>query len=271
MASREAWIDALKGAAILAVILLHSFPNFSQIPFFYLHIAQALPIFILLLGANYYNSFKERYDGKFIKYYFETLISKLIRFILPIFFLLIVLRKDLLNSLGCFIKSDYCYPIYGPGDYFILVLFQFILFSPILVWLFRKNWKATLTSAFLVNLAYELSYASLQVGVYHESIFRFIVLIVLGFWFSSEWYKKDLVKILAVFSMFYLLSLPFNNYLGGYIDRAESVFAAFYTLFLVATFKEKYDERKSDWLLLWLGRISYYLFLIQMVFFSEGV
>jgi len=160
-------IDYIKGLAILSVLLLHTIPSMYLIESYStLYIWQAVPIFMIMMGITYHLSFVRMRQNAGIKnpYTKEYFRSKLSRFMLP-FILVCIIDLVIAVLLGrldghAIISIPLSFivvlPVPSPGGYFITILFQFILFAPLLSMISRRP-IAALILLFVTNLAFELA------------------------------------------------------------------------------------------------------------------
>ena len=153
-------IDLIKGLAIISVIITHSLPAFMLIRgFTNFYVWEAVPIFIVLMGVNAGMSFKRRGFSAFkisvLKPYF---ISRFERIVFPfaLFSFLLIVAGALLFAftgknilyIGPTLITGVLPTGSGPGNYFVTLLFQFILVFPLVYWCYRKNPTLTVAACF---------------------------------------------------------------------------------------------------------------------------
>src|SRR5450759_5641835 len=131
-------IDELTGLAIISVIILHSFSDATlQIIFSGLYVLQAVPIFIIVIGMNWGNSFKRKGYVALIDLYSRTYFANRIRrIVIPVipilvFFAIFVFAQSpitLNNELQLIMDSFIGrLPISTPGNYFISVSYTHLM------------------------------------------------------------------------------------------------------------------------------------------------
>jgi peptidoglycan/LPS O-acetylase OafA/YrhL len=203
-------VDILKGLAIIGVVLLHAF-EWPQPLLAFLQLS--VPLFILLMGFNFALSLKR---GSGLKSYFLRRAKRL----LPAFaaaWVAVVALALLLNVPMRFGGQQLIgfFPVVGAGNYFIPLVFEFVLFAPLMFAAYRKSKAGSLA----LFVALWLSFLTIQFAwfTYSYNLLRFLPIVWLGFFLS----EKGLLKRNIVLQ-------PLN----------------------------------------WLGRHSYEIFLLQIVFFS---
>lgn len=290
-------IDILKGFAILFVIIGHtisftSVKSLNLISFiFILSIFQAVPIFFIIMGRNMASSFKKReykhLNQMFNRNYFERRLRRIVYPLIIAFIISAVIgllyHKTLYFGLFNLIGQ---LPLIGPGNYFISIVLEFIVIFPLIYIMFEYYPKLTLISCFLINLIFELiSKQFILVPdvsyLYGAAILRYLFLISLGIWlikfdFKQSLFQNKLIVVGFILSLVYLL---FSFFLGMFSNYFISTYqytnllAAFYPLVFVIL-GLKYLPEKSNFipfnLLALIGKASYHIFLVQIIFFGAG-
>ncbi|WP_371806671.1 acyltransferase [Candidatus Lokiarchaeum ossiferum] len=209
-------VDLLKGAMILLVIIDHAIPTIVRSEWGHsLWERISIPVFMILLGFNAAYSFKKRgipIESK--KSYGNYLVHKAKRYGIPFIVLLIISSVIGLIIYGNFstmlaeqfdphwdrsFLAYFILPFYGPGNWFIPVLFQAAIILPFLYKLYLKHPKLALFG----SLAWEIL---VQGGVFlifghwtewwpeiplgrrfiQSSIFLYINALVIGFWIADH-------------------------------------------------------------------------------------
>jgi peptidoglycan/LPS O-acetylase OafA/YrhL len=188
-------IDLVKGLAIVSVICLHTFStstleNIGAI----LYIWQAVPVFVFLLGFNAASSMRRRgartlrelyrreyLVGRFDRIYVPFLVAFAATMVTAILVrhhhtTLHALPADLLQGL---------FPIDGPGNYFVTLLFQFTLLFPLILWGLRRRPLLTLLVCLVLNTGIEelvphMHFFHVHPYAYEASIARLLFLATLG-------------------------------------------------------------------------------------------
>ncbi len=229
-------VDIVKGLAIIAILLLHFLTETSRDPatglLSSLRAIQpvfdlAVPAFILLMGFNMARAFALKPRSH--RHYFAGRAKR----VLPAF--AIVFLASLALGIILKIPLDFgerqfvgFFPVPGAGNYFIPLVFQFIILFPLLFGIYKKNKLGSFFAMFGLDLIFEagfvLGIVPIQI-VYQYCIARFLVLIWVGFFLAEK--AKKRIKFGSITSQLVPL-----NYLGL------------------------------------LGKASYHIFLVQILAFS---
>jgi peptidoglycan/LPS O-acetylase OafA/YrhL len=291
--SRSSAIDVIKGLAIVSVICLHTFSvsTLHQIAALF-HIWQAVPVFIFLMGVNGASSLRHRDRRSLGELYSrEYLSSRFDRIFVPylVAFLAVVLLDVVRNTdqrSAATLVVDLLtgeLPIGGPGNYFITLLFQFVLVFPLVYWGLRRRLLLTVAVCLSINVAFELlaSRGGAFAGdpyLYEACILHYIFLMALGGALSGVEARRLLgswwLWCGAMASIVYLAfvqigppAMPLS--LAGW--EGSSYAAAFYPALLVLLGMAVLPARARTppaQGLAELGRASYHIFLLQIVWFA---
>lgn len=271
-------LDFVKGFAAISVIILHSIPFGLLVDTYSVfHIWQAVPLFIIIMGFNLtYSKNAPLYSVKyFYKRYKRILEPFLIIFLLSLVFGFLFYREDYylgwMNLIGLMPKS-------GAGNYYITILLQFILLSPILYHFFKKSPKLSVFSLFLIDFLFQIFAMNFITNnyIYSGSIFRYFSALALGMWIAEDYNiksKRNIWIIVGCFiSIFYLLiSNTLDTLFFNKDWRSQNLFSFFYpaTLILLAInyLPNRLDNKVSKLLSLF-GKASYHIFLVQMIYFA---
>jgi len=273
-------LDFLKGCAILFVIFIHSIPislQYSAYTFFYF--GQAVPIFFLISGRLGYMLWetrdkKEVWMGSFRRIFKKIIIPLLFIIFLEGLYLLMSQNYSIYSLLKDFVVSGG----WGPGSYFPWVYLQLIIILPLLN-IFCNSRLSDMTkilSVFMISLLLEFISFKLMVPewLYRLLFFRYLFVFYLGIW----WGKRGELKIsytlifLAILSFFYIYA---DRYVGNVLSplvypawQGSHAPAYFWSIVLVLIL---FKLANLDFLLKKtiskLGKASYHIFLIQMVYF----
>lgn len=255
--------DALKGLAILSVIALHSLDEVAlQAVFSWFHIWQAVPLLCVLLG---YTGMRTR-----VKPLGPYLSRRAWRLGVP-FAVTWVASLAIGAATGVVSFSPLLLvgllPATGPGNYFITLLLQFVLLLPALRWLFEKRGPlAGVIFTFIASLAFESAAfaAGLESYLYSASILRYLFAIGLGMWIATG----KTVLPLAIPSLVYVAAyaggreIPFFSSLW----QPQNVVSFGYSAAVVEVGLRWLPAHRS--LISKLGRASYHVFLVQMLWFG---
>lgn len=244
-------IDAIKGLAIISVILLHILPgivlNYTYSSF---HIGQAVPIFLFISFYLSFKGIKDRGDS-LLNYFNKRRIGRLLKQVVFPYFIVVICQMiiTLLRSDNALEISDICHRLVGegPGSYYLWVYLQIWLIIPF-VYLFLKRYKCLglfLVLLVCLTLNYCCVRASVSEGLYRLTCIRYLTILqnmnlspfILDYgWASQQWPAYFWTLALFIF-----------------LQRGVSVLDSSGKLF---TF------------LCWLGCNSWYIFITQMFILS---
>ena len=246
MIDRDYRLDIIKSMMIIAVILLHALPkHFLYTSYAQLHIWQAVPVFLVLMGYTYFLSMK----NKSITFKNMRLKKRFLRLLLPVFVLNIgVLVIDSVFPLN--ISYTYIigfFPLFqGPGTYYLLLVVEGTLLLPLLLLLYRylDNKYIFLLILFVANIIFEVFsfYINLYMEfplIYSGSIFRYILALGLGLYIYDNYhmfFKNNFIKFLISLSFVYLVGWGIFQYSVPYfipITKWQNVFSFTYSGFIV--------------------------------------
>jgi hypothetical protein len=297
-------IDLLKAVAIAFVIIDHALGYANHWGFgLELWERMAIPIFLIVLGFNWGNSFKKQGKKTLRELYsIEYFKKKFWRFLFP--YLIFYLVS---TTIGFFIYGN-MFPetfsqnwfleyivfqkslLEGPGNWFIPVLFQSIFLVPLLYWFFTKFPAATLVYCFIIEFHMHL-FLFFYIGPITnielwttEIYFRQVILLYLsaigmGLWFSRdhELFSKrnSFVWILFPFSLFYMIIWDFFNFrleIGGSgIVRGDYNYITFiYSALIILIVIRYIPKNPQNWMsksISVMGKSTFHIYLTQDVFY----
>ncbi len=275
-------IDLLKGLAIISIILLHTvaLPAYL-LPTLYL--GQAIPIFMVIMGINFGLSQEKSNMQTYLMY----LQKRFTRFGIPflcIYILLLLYRiwELKIGRVNTLIGKS-IFPFTAPGDYFILLLFSYIISAPLLYHLYSLKRRLTLIASFFIAFLFELFAAKSSLLdahpiLYSGSLLIFLPAIFLGFWISQDFNifsKRNLfILYLLPLSLIYLiinnsLSFRFPFFLDQW--QTQIFITIFYTVILILLgirYLPSHSNNKLTSFLKSVGIASYHIFLIQLLYFT---
>ena len=171
----------------------------------------------------------------------------------------------------------------GLGNYFFTILLQFILVFPLLYRLHKYNPKLCLIFYFLVDLCFQFIAPFIEIYqtefyLYQSCILRYFSAIGFGIWISDnpELFSKknQFIFIGLIISILYIVANVFYGYIFPYFLQymgVENIISFFYPLTLVLLgikFFPSNENNKLVKLIAKIGRASYHIFLIQILYFS---
>lgn len=301
-------IDFLKAVMIFLVIYDHivDWSVKSQIGVaFWERIS--IPVFLFIMGFNWGNSFKRHEDSSLKELYSWKYFSKKIsRFVLPFLMLYLVSMVigwmiydfDFMAMYNTQYFPHWGSPVnlftgimvfWGPGNWFIPVIFQAIIILPLVYYGFTKKPVLTLILCFVSEIIMQASMYFLIGGeittweeysllmIFMTSVFTYLPGIGLGFWFSKNHNLKSrrnwFIWILFVVSVIYLYFHQFENFrfrdefevplLRGdyhlFIIPYSAVLVLLALRYIPMNPKGKFAQKIST-----IGKSTYHILLIQI-------
>lgn len=302
-------IDILKALAIIAVLINHSFykifPTGNPILIFTIY--QAVPIFLIILGINAGMSFKRRnytfLTQMYSKEYFKARLERLLPAFIVVFLISIILGLLMKKHLYFGILTLIGYlPSGGPGNYFISIVFQFVFIFPIIYYAYRRSPIWTLILSFIISFFFGSflliliplqTFFPLNTYLYLQSScsFKCLFAFAMGIWVSDYLYNNDLdtlihkksIKIGTTASILYLLVVPvfkslkvltavtYKKITPFFVTLTPAVFYPLFLCIMGLKFLPSESDNKTLSLFSLIGRASYHIFLIQIVYFGVGI
>ncbi|MFX1312058.1 MAG: acyltransferase family protein [Promethearchaeota archaeon] len=264
----------------------------------------SIPIFLVLLGFNMGNSFKQKGDltlkQLYSKEYFKR---KFFRYIVPFLTLYFITtiygfiwyKFDITTmyhgqyypSHGFMNLFIGIMPFWGPGNWFLPLLFQSILIMPLLYKGFTKKPVLTLILCFIIEIIMQLR-VFLFIGeitsweefhiykMFASNIFFYLSAVGLGMWFSFGYELEDnrnfFMWFLYPISLAYLIAYQFFDFQYMIRDvplpRGDYHFLVFpYSAFLfllVMRFLPQTSEKSISKAISLIGKSTYHILLIQI-------
>ncbi len=275
-------IDWLKAFAIILIVITHSLTWKERLsmggPFW---IDMAVPVFMILSGFTYSLSAEHRNIYSFNKWFSLNLILPKLKRILVAYgvamivetILFAVLQPELIGGL---IKR-YLFGGWGPGSYYVPILLQLLLVFPVLFFIFNKSPIAAIIISFGGHLCFDVlaNLIPISESVYRLLIFRYLAFVFLGI--ILYYYKDRLIEALYGYVLFFGALSAGYIYIYAYIGYTLTIFAkwtstslptAFWAFFLVvSSFKYLRVAILVDNIVKIIGRASYHIFLVQMIYF----
>ncbi|MBY9006280.1 MAG: acyltransferase family protein [Candidatus Lokiarchaeota archaeon] len=294
-------IDVLKGVSIIFVLISHCMLGRINRDFLLVYyIDQVMPVFMILMSITGSLFFKK---NKFIKLselysksYFKNKFNRIIIPYLIIYLIALIIRFTIFsNDTNDNIRLYKGYLlISGAGNYFIILLIQFILIFPFIYYCYQKKKKLTIIICFIINFIFQFSFYFNCIithdificYTHREIILRFMSNLVLGLIISNEFKEKELINFLMknkfiiigfVISCFYLIIYYISN---GNINKYfflnlptfynQNIFSVFFTvliILLVIRFLPNNSMNTIHKFFKHIGKASYHIYLIQMIYF----
>jgi len=297
-------LDVLKAIAIAFVVMDHSLTweiKGAMGSIFWERLS--IPFFLIVMGFNIGVSFKYQ-NAKSIRelYSLGYFKRKIKRYVLP--FIILYIASFLLGvTFGYMNTSEYLLlgylPFWGPGNWFIPLLFSSIVIFPVIYWLFDRQPLATIVLCFLSELTMQYilwflypapasAFNSFIIAAIRVNILFFLPAVGIGLWFSRgfdlsskhNWFVIPYLGI-SVFFMFdyatgLVSSLPgdfgqtvstIQEFIRGDYTLLFYGYAAFFFLLTMTIVPQtasgdlqKFIER--------IGRSTYHILLFQIFWMS---
>ncbi len=294
--TRSSAIDLIKGLAIVSVICLHTFSAETlEAIGAHFHIWQAVPVFLFLMGLNAASSLQRR-GGRTLRelYSSDYLAGRFDRVFVPFLIafaitLALAILTQTPHSMGAKLLAEPIvglFPIDGPGNYFVTLLFEFVVAFPLIFWGLRRWPVATLLLCLALGgafeaLAHRLSFFAANPYADSSSLLRFLFLVAMGGFCAAIPARRALRSHWlwggALLSLAYLVLLEADPQALTAADGSQpgyNLITACYAACLVLSgiaFLPALAERPGARLGSVLGRASYHIFLVQIAWFGLGV
>lgn len=280
---RNHMLDILKGICIIFIILDHytRWEDWRLKLLFPYWITMAVPVLMIVLGYQYALSYDRHEITKLSQAYsFRFVLDKFLRYSIP--FWMAFLVEFVLSSismgpraiLGAWIRGLFTGG-WGAGSYYYPILVQFIFVFPILYFIVKKYDFAGVLFCGLLNAGYEwIQYVfEMDYKCYRLLLFRYILLIAVGCYLYLG--KSKVKRWVSVLS--FVIGAAFiwiYNY-GGYTPKVlvhwtQTSFVA--VLFIIPVIGAILSSNRLMDLscrpLEFVGKASYNIFLVQMVYFN---
>lgn len=284
------YIDGIKGVAIISVILLHAFPKtFLHQSFAYIHIWQAVPLFVfvsffLLFRKMETSSLADYFSGK----RWEVLFRRVIKPFLIVQLIFIIL-------LGCTRNRDALLRLLqlggtGKGSYYPYIYLQIWLIAPFIYKMLKSS--PHMGGVVLIFTTFLFNY--ILVGTpekfYSCFIVRYLFMAYLAYIWLKKKYNVVLLFFLPLVSIAYWIiyelgEMPKGLYPGWGSQQFPTFFYTLLVVFLIQSIYHRIGSSNIEGssqecryhtipvknhiklILEWLGRNSYEIFLMQMLFF----
>lgn len=304
-------LDVLKAIAIAFVVMDHSLTweiKGAIGSVFWERLS--IPFFLIVMGFNMGMSFKYRNERSLRDLYsLDYFKRKIKRYVLP-FIILYMVSIVLGYTLGHINTNEYLLlgflPFWGPGNWFIPLLFGSIIIFPIVYWMFERAPKFTVGVCFMSELVFQYFLwflypaATTEMDWFIISAIRvntlfFLPAVGLGLWFSRgfdikakrNWFMYIYLPISVIFMIDYatlstvthrgiLSSMPnsFGEVLGFVQDFIVGDYtlifygyAAFLFLIAMAGIDQAPTGRISGFVQR-IGKSTYHILLFQILWMS---
>jgi len=277
-------IDLLKALAIIAVIIMHTFPPSlilaSGGPYY---LWNAVPLFILIAGFTAAYGFRKRgaaslrqcYDPRFVaRRYIRLGVPYLLYWVLGVILLVTFVGVSLdARALVVNLASGGS----GWGSYFIPIILESVLIVPLLYIAALRDPDLMVIGALAVNISFEfLVVLSGSTALSSFIYFRYLFAGALGVWLvTSTMPRKAAIAAGGIVSLVFLTLVGYTNvFPQGSIfyqyDGALQFPAFMWTLVLAMAglaWLPKTATSRITRPLAAAGRASWHIFMVQMLFF----
>lgn len=274
-------IDIIKGFMILFIIITHykwAYPSDYLKYGFVFYIDMAVPVFMVISGYLAAKSFEKRECTLQQAFSIEMLLPKLLRFLIPFLitfiielpFLIIYKKLDILSLIQTFVRGGA-----GPGSYYTPVMIQFIFITPIIYYIIKRYGLCGMCSCFLFTAAWEAVQYSwgMDDRPYVLLVLRYVSVIAFGCYIAIGQVKLNKKVLCIMFltgivwqcSLCYVpLNPPFMNFSWARVNYLSSLIVMPIMYVLIRKF---YFSSLKMPLIQQLGKASYNIFLVQMVYY----
>jgi len=274
--NRNSTLDILKGLAIVIVLITHYAWTREQrlIPIFPYLIDMAVPIFMIISGYVGALSFhRHGIDSLIDAYSFKEISRKIIRYTIP--FIIIVLWQIIdpntaINADGIMAKIRWIINgASGPGSYYYPVLIQLVFIFPLIYFVIERKGRLGLWICLGINAVYEVlkwSYGMSE-DCYRLLIFRYIFVIAIGVYAYKYALGKMASVIMTIIGAIFIGLTCYGIYNPRIITFwtstcfISSMWIVPFIVYLIRNVNIKFIPIEI------LGRASYNIFLVQMVYY----
>ncbi|MFX0075650.1 MAG: acyltransferase family protein [Candidatus Hermodarchaeota archaeon] len=270
----------------------------------------SIPVFLVIMGFNMGHSFRAQGVESLKQLYsWDYFKKKLLRYVVPFLILygastfiglfmygfdpIAMYYYQFYPSHGVINLFNFILPFWGPGNWFIPVLFQSILIVPFLYWCFSKKPVISLILTFVVEIvmqilvfflvaqtfaSWEEYYASLRLySLFSNSILYYLSAVGLGMWFSQNhgiFHKRNIFMwILFPISLVYIIAYQFFDFRimidGLRFIRGDYNFLVFpYSAFLVLLALKFLPKKSNSWIsktMTLISKSTYHILLTQIL------
>jgi len=282
-------IDFIKAFAIMSVVILHLLVigGHKEVLFKIataFHIWQAVPLFMFLFGLTLRVSVEKGSNAV------QILSHRMTRLLIPLlnaYLIAFIIRYSIgYNNIIDWHIFIGLIPTPGMGTYFITLYLETIIALVVLYYIVKRySFYFVLFIAILISIIGEFISYGINIKdmyLYSASIHRYIVFIVLGYYFFDYKYNKNyfLLMIFIVISIFLLILFQFSRepiwpyylYESAKLWQFQHFPYAFYTLFLVSVIVYVYNKflksiQKNIGFILYIGKASLHIYLTQIFVF----
>lgn len=279
-------LDIIKGLMIIFIIITHFrfvYPDDYKRYGFFFWIDMAVPVFMIITGYVTSIQYRKRgIESLDQAYSIDVVIPKVLRFLVP--FLIIMLLElpymILVNEISIIeIIVNTVRGGIGPGAYYTPIMIQLVFLVPLIYILIKKyDWFGVILCFVLTALWEMIQYCwGMDSQSYKIIAFRYISVIAFGC-FIAIGKKKLNIRILGLMFFVGIIWQIALNYMPLYpvfmnFDwaRVNYLSSLFIMPVLYVLIKKFYASEVSIFPLQEIGKASFNIFLVQMVFYGCGL
>lgn len=291
MNQRNIVFDAIKGVAILLIVITHFNWTDSErmiygFPFW---IDTAMPVFMTLSGYLYAQSF-DKHSAVKLKdaYELPVLLKNLLRFILPFALLApldvlcgVAKTGNVMSSIKHLALGGF-----GPGSYYVPMMLQFALIFPLLFVVVRKYKRRGVMLLLAFNVAYEWGCSLLEMPVWMSSsaafnllgyrilIARYVGVLGLAIYLSQNKCGMKTSLTLMIGGGMWLVSVCYGGYKPLVFQRwvttclPAALFSVGLIMMILRFLQPKHFPDCIIPLVGVVGKSTYEIFLVQKLFYA---
>ena len=286
-------IDALKGLAIVGVMVQHAFTSGGLSSVWdTLYVGQAVPVFFVLMGLNAAASASRRgtssLRGLYGLRYWAGRFDRLLVPFLALWPLALVAGLVAHESHIGPLALIGVYPLTAaPGNYFVTIMLEFAVVFPAVFWCFSRRPVTTTVILLAADIAFELAAGHISAFatnstaeyIYEAAIPKYAVFIVAGMWLAHIPLNRRVwlgTAVLAAVGAGYLVLLHERpgdfSWLVPSFSRSTNFISCFYAILITIVGIRALPagrRRLPGWTVIeQLGKASYHIFLVQIVWFG---
>lgn len=275
---RNHFIDVLKGICIIFVIITHyAWSDTARLNYLFpFWIDMAVPIFMIISGYVYANSF-ERKEIRSIgqAYTLRFTADKIIRYTIP--FLVAYTAEIIIQAVSSkgISLSGIFWGLWrggiGPGSWYFPIMIQFVFTFPVIYFIIKKYDAYGLFLCGMINVVYALlpKPYGMSYGCFRLLLFRYILVIAFGCYLYLR--KNQIKKIWGILSFVcgtvFLIALCYLGYTPKLIIfwPRTSYAACLYIMPIIAILLNRCKRGFKP--LEIIGKASFNILLTQMVYY----
>ena len=275
-------IDFVKGVCIIFVIIAHfEWTQTERLKYLFpFWIELAVPVFMVISGFVYTKSFQKHNILTLEQAYkVDTILGRIIRFSVP-YIIVFCFEEITFNAAGAVHHSlvqvfqNFLIGGFGSGTYYYVIMIQFIFWFPVIFAIIRKYDFNGLILCGFINFMYELLRRAYNMNLdcYRLLVFRYTLVIAYGCYYAMGKYKRH--KLLSVVSFCVGVSYILITRYVGVVPPITNYWTAtcmWACLYLIPFIGPVIVNGSSNRFFEQLGKASFDIFLVQMVYYTRPV